>query len=555
MSPQKPKAVLRQMVFAICLLLALFVFAPAFAKGEGEIGLIRSDLGGKDSLISVKIDSVTVSTPGEIAEIPIWIRNSVVIGGFELEVDFCYIDLTFYGVERGEALSHMSNGRYDWEYFSYRVLPYPLVPLLYKLILYGQYDMPDGDPAVPLYPNPDYVSLVVMKFQTPNQPALPDTFFPLIFEWEHNLSPEPPYHIIQDWDCAENTMSDSTGNFLYVSNNPLQYDTTVCGGSSSIRPIIEFVDGGVYASYDSIFPPRGDINLDSISYTVHDFLLFVQFLDQGPDVFWDPERQYPATDINADGINVTIADLVYLDRVIIRDAPPFPESFHNDHPESDKQTDSMILGIALALPGDTVSLPLFFENALPATGISCKIVFDSTFLSIQDVETVGTRLESWTQVHPIIKPGTLFWHAMPNYFGEPPSLDSLPPESGTLVKINFIISDQAPIGIAIPVEFQNDPYWQLYWGHYNAYTQDGVNFIQPTTVSGWILTGLLRGDVNKDGVIDGSDVVYLINYLFIGGPAPDPLELGDVNCDGVVNGADVVYLINYLFIGGPPPSC
>jgi hypothetical protein len=66
---------------------------------------------------------------------------------------------------------------------------------------------------------------------------------------------------------------------------------------------------------------------------------------------------------------------------------------------------------------------------------------------------------------------------------------------------------------------------------------------------------VLRGDVNRDGVINISDVVYLINYLFIGGPAPDPLALGDANCDGVVNGADVVYLINYLFIGGPPPSC
>jgi len=65
----------------------------------------------------------------------------------------------------------------------------------------------------------------------------------------------------------------------------------------------------------------------------------------------------------------------------------------------------------------------------------------------------------------------------------------------------------------------------------------------------------LRGDVNKDGVIDMADVVYLINYLFIDGPAPEPLEAGNANCDGVVDIADVVYLINYLFIGGPSPDC
>jgi PKD repeat protein len=65
----------------------------------------------------------------------------------------------------------------------------------------------------------------------------------------------------------------------------------------------------------------------------------------------------------------------------------------------------------------------------------------------------------------------------------------------------------------------------------------------------------IRGDANGDGMITAADIVYLINYLFIGGPAPQPLAAGDANCDGVVSVSDVVYLINYLFIGGPPPGC
>jgi hypothetical protein len=63
----------------------------------------------------------------------------------------------------------------------------------------------------------------------------------------------------------------------------------------------------------------------------------------------------------------------------------------------------------------------------------------------------------------------------------------------------------------------------------------------------------IRGDCDGDGLINAADVVYLINYLYIHGPAPIPLEAGDVDCDGTINAADVVYLINYLFIGGPPP--
>ena len=66
---------------------------------------------------------------------------------------------------------------------------------------------------------------------------------------------------------------------------------------------------------------------------------------------------------------------------------------------------------------------------------------------------------------------------------------------------------------------------------------------------------VLRGDVNRDGMIDVGDVVFLINYLFRYGPSPEPLQTGNTNCIGGVDVGDVVVLINYLFKGGPPPSC
>jgi hypothetical protein len=63
------------------------------------------------------------------------------------------------------------------------------------------------------------------------------------------------------------------------------------------------------------------------------------------------------------------------------------------------------------------------------------------------------------------------------------------------------------------------------------------------------------GDANGDGLIDVGDAVYLINYLYMNGSAPVPLDSGNANCDGIVDIGDVVYLINYLFKNGPPPSC
>ena len=63
----------------------------------------------------------------------------------------------------------------------------------------------------------------------------------------------------------------------------------------------------------------------------------------------------------------------------------------------------------------------------------------------------------------------------------------------------------------------------------------------------------VRGDANGSGSITVSDAVYLIKYVFSGGPAPVPLQSGDVNCSGAVTVSDAVYLINFIFAGGPAP--
>jgi photosystem II stability/assembly factor-like uncharacterized protein len=61
------------------------------------------------------------------------------------------------------------------------------------------------------------------------------------------------------------------------------------------------------------------------------------------------------------------------------------------------------------------------------------------------------------------------------------------------------------------------------------------------------------GDANGDEQVNVGDAVFLIAYVFSGGPPPDPVCEGDANGDGGVNVGDAVYLIAYVFSGGPPP--
>jgi hypothetical protein len=61
------------------------------------------------------------------------------------------------------------------------------------------------------------------------------------------------------------------------------------------------------------------------------------------------------------------------------------------------------------------------------------------------------------------------------------------------------------------------------------------------------------GDCNGSQSVDIDDIVYLIAFIFAGGPAPVPYESGNVDCSLDVDIDDVVYLIAYIFTGGPEP--
>ena len=92
--------------------------------------------------------------------------------------------------------------------------------------------------------------------------------------------------------------------------------------------------------------------------------------------------------------------------------------------------------------------------------------------------------------------------------------------------------------------------------YYKVRAKDAQNQVGPwsNVEDVVVLETFMRGDADGDGQINVSDVIYLINYLYKGGPQPVPLESGDANSDGIINSADIVYLINYLFVGGPPPK-
>jgi hypothetical protein len=63
-----------------------------------------------------------------------------------------------------------------------------------------------------------------------------------------------------------------------------------------------------------------------------------------------------------------------------------------------------------------------------------------------------------------------------------------------------------------------------------------------------------RGDAAADGGVDISDGVFVLNFLFLGGPAPTCFDAGDTDDSGGLDLSDGIKVFNFLFLGGPPPA-
>ena len=91
----------------------------------------------------------------------------------------------------------------------------------------------------------------------------------------------------------------------------------------------------------------------------------------------------------------------------------------------------------------------------------------------------------------------------------------------------------------------------------------GTDTIRATVVAGGQTVELsayatviyfLCGDVNEDGLQTSADIIGLVNHIFKGGPAPEPVAAaGDVNQSGSLTSADIIFLVGFIFKSGAAP--
>lgn len=70
-----------------------------------------------------------------------------------------------------------------------------------------------------------------------------------------------------------------------------------------------------------------------------------------------------------------------------------------------------------------------------------------------------------------------------------------------------------------------------------------------------IAATFICGNANGDTLVNILDITYIISYLYMSGPPPEPVESADVNNSGDVNILDITALIGFLYKEGPPLEC
>jgi hypothetical protein len=119
-------------------------------------------------------------------------------------------------------------------------------------------------------------------------------------------------------------------------------------------------------------------------------------------------------------------------------------------------------------------------------------------------------------------------------------------DDGTWLEMNYDISSIADYNADFQLRFGLGPTNDI--NNYCGWNIDDI------VIAGFYMGGFC-GDVNGDEDMNILDVIYLINFKYKAGPAPEPMNIGDVNHDYSIDILDIVYLINFLYKSGPVPDC
>jgi len=341
-----------------------------------------------DECIHVQIEKVHNTIQGQYETVDIFLNGSgKELGGYDLLISYDATALTASEVSPG--VLYESCG---WEYFSFRFGPdgncgSGCPSGLLRIVALAETNNGAYHPGCFL--DGMVGTLASIKFLVSNDRNLECQFVPVSFYW---------------LECSDNTFSSRGGDTLWVSryvydfelNNITNYSYGLPGFYASpnecligdkYTPIrcVDYINGGIDIICADSIDARGDINLNGVAYEISDAVMFTNYFVYGLSAF-GPEGHVQgaiaASDANADGQPLTVADLVYLIRVIINDVQPYNKPIPHQDDEAEfamvdkvltlTRTTSLIGALHLVIDGEAAP-----SLAAEASGMEMQYSYDA----------------------------------------------------------------------------------------------------------------------------------------------------------------------------------
>lgn len=312
--------------------------------GSADSCVLRTELLGGEPFL-FKIANVN-GKYGDQIQIPITVQaGSDQMQRFDFAINFNPDILNFLSVDLG---SDLGPSGCQWEYFNYSYsLDGPALESEPTAVvrISAIADINNGE----VYPACNYVSLgnplVTMNFSIAHNHWYDCHFIPIRFVWNNCLdnSVKTLYPDIHNTSCRV---------FDYGNTDPIvdpDYELTdidcgnewrfggSCGQCESVpdlwnRNFVNFWNGGVDLLCADSVCIRGDMNLNRIAYEVGDFVVYTNYFFWGMPAFTiNPPAQICGSDINNDGITLTVGDIVHMMRIMSGEITPVvPKSAQPD---------------------------------------------------------------------------------------------------------------------------------------------------------------------------------------------------------------------------------
>jgi len=341
--------------------------------------------GPVDDEIVVRIQNKDRSVRGRVTSLNIFLEKSPnEFGGFHLLLNYDPTQLMVTDVNEGTFLDECG-----WEYFTYRFGPEgncgSACPEGYlQIIAIAEISSTPGSPSCHL-PDVFPASLASVDFLVTTLLPNDMVFIPVRFFWWN--------------DCMNNSFTNPTGTAHMVARNVFDHnsmpimktDTLPSYAPDCIDPIIDFrmVNIDFYNGGIGIVPPDtphcdpGDLNGNGATFEITDLIVFIEYFLEGWSAFGEIDSVcvMEAGDANQDGVSLSVADLIYVFRIVIENLPTYEKStaqagtvtlFHDEVANEVYATTDDTLGVIwLMFEGDIVPQP--------ATGFLVNYHYDGTY--------------------------------------------------------------------------------------------------------------------------------------------------------------------------------